>query len=198
MKKKILEVLLGLGTFVAFQAAGQQCQYVTLKSGNYPLQTNQVITLVGYDWYNRPTVTGGFPDGTQTTISPVTVENGTFGVTGSTTSPSYVSYYPGNYYTSTPLASQIFTGLTNISITPGPGGSTASATFKIETFSTGNVVSNYVQADAIVIPSSATGNVQIILESSPDLVNWTAANPGIYGSSAGTNRFFRVRAAVTP
>jgi hypothetical protein len=58
------------------------------------------------------------------------------------------------------------------------------------------VVSNYVPADAIVIPASATGNVQIILESSPDLVNWTAASPGTYGASAGTNRFFRVRASV--
>ena len=46
---------------------------------------------------------------------------------------------------------------------------------------------------AVVIPSDATGPVQIVLESSPDLVNWTAALPGTYGSSA-TNRFFRVRA----
>jgi hypothetical protein len=30
------------------------------------------------------------------------------------------------------------------------------------------------------------------------LVNWTAASPGTYGASAGTNRFFRVRAAVNP
>jgi hypothetical protein len=60
------------------------------------------------------------------------------------------------------------------------------------------VVSNYIPADAIVIPASVNGNVQIILESSPDLVNWTAASPGTYGASAGTNRFFRVRAAVSP
>ena len=57
-------------------------------------------------------------------------------------------------------------------------------------------VSNYIPADAIVIPASATGSVQIILESSPDLVNWTAASPGTYGASAGTNRFFRVRGAA--
>ncbi len=60
-----------------------------------------------------------------------------------------------------------------------------------------NVVSNYVPADAIVIPASTSGTAQIILESSPDLVNWTAANPGTYGASAGTNRFFRVRATTT-
>lgn len=46
---------------------------------------------------------------------------------------------------------------------------------------------------AVVIPTDATGPVDIVLESSPDLVNWTAALPGTYGASA-TNRFFRVRA----
>ena len=49
------------------------------------------------------------------------------------------------------------------------------ATLEIETPATANVISNYVPADAIVIPASANGNVQIIFESSPDLVNWTAA-----------------------
>lgn len=46
---------------------------------------------------------------------------------------------------------------------------------------------------AVVIPEDATGLVQIILESSTDLVNWTAANPGTYGAST-SKRFFRVRA----
>jgi hypothetical protein len=48
-------------------------------------------------------------------------------------------------------------------------------------------------SNAVVIPTNTAGNVQIILESSTDLVNWTAANPGSY-SSSGSNRFFRVRA----
>jgi len=46
---------------------------------------------------------------------------------------------------------------------------------------------------AVVIPTDATGPVNIILESSTDLVTWTAANPGTYGAST-TKRFFRVRA----
>ncbi|MEM9479762.1 MAG: hypothetical protein AAGA58_08930 [Verrucomicrobiota bacterium] len=46
---------------------------------------------------------------------------------------------------------------------------------------------------AVVIPSDATGNVEIKLESSIDMVNWTAALPGLYGASTD-NRFFRVRA----
>ena len=46
---------------------------------------------------------------------------------------------------------------------------------------------------AVVIPTDATGPVNVILESSTDLVTWTAANPGTYGAST-TKRFFRVRA----
>jgi hypothetical protein len=48
-------------------------------------------------------------------------------------------------------------------------------------------------ANAVVIPTDATGSVQIILESSTDLVTWTQANPGTYGAST-TKRFFRIRA----
>lgn len=48
---------------------------------------------------------------------------------------------------------------------------------------------------AVVIPEDASGPVEIILESSTDLVNWSAANPGTYGSSTG-RRFFRVRAVI--
>ena len=50
---------------------------------------------------------------------------------------------------------------------------------------------------AVVIPSDAAGPVEIKLESSEDMLNWDAALPGIYGSSA-TNRFFRVRAEHNP
>ena len=50
-------------------------------------------------------------------------------------------------------------------------------------------------ANTVVIPTSANGNVSIILESSTDLVNWTAALPGTYDSST-SKRFFRVRAST--
>jgi hypothetical protein len=50
-----------------------------------------------------------------------------------------------------------------------------------------------VPTSAVVIPSDATGPVNVILESSSDLVTWTQANPGTYGAST-TKRFFRVRA----
>jgi hypothetical protein len=47
---------------------------------------------------------------------------------------------------------------------------------------------------AVVIPCDTNGPVKIILESSTDLVNWTEALPGTYGTTA-SNRFFRVRAS---
>ncbi len=50
-----------------------------------------------------------------------------------------------------------------------------------------------VPSTAVVIPADSAGPVNIILESSVDLITWTAALPGTYGTST-TNRFFRVRA----
>ncbi len=50
---------------------------------------------------------------------------------------------------------------------------------------------------AVVIPADASGEVQIILESSTDLITWTAALPGSYSSST-TKRFFRIRAITQP
>lgn len=49
-------------------------------------------------------------------------------------------------------------------------------------------------SQTVVIPEDAGGDVEIILESSKDLVNWTAANPGTYNSETTDQRFFRVRA----
>jgi hypothetical protein len=48
----------------------------------------------------------------------------------------------------------------------------------------------------IVIPENASGPVQIILEQSADMINWTNANPGTYDAGEG-KRFFRLRAVVT-
>jgi len=164
----VLIIILGW----AFKGAAQPSQYVTLTlaSGNLPVQTNQIVSVVGYDWFQALGILGKFQDGTTIVLTPYS--------SGSANSAKQSSQIP-----------QIFTGLTNISV-GGNGG----ATFQITTPSNANVVSNYVPADAIVIPTSATGDVQIILESSTDLVNWTAASPGTYGASSATNRFFRVRA----
>jgi len=50
---------------------------------------------------------------------------------------------------------------------------------------------------AVVIPADSSGPVNIILESSVDLITWTPALPGTYGSTT-QKRFFRVRAEKQP
>jgi hypothetical protein len=52
-----------------------------------------------------------------------------------------------------------------------------------------------IPASSVLIPSDSSGPIEVILESSTDLVNWTGALPGTYGSSS-ENRFFRVRAVI--
>lgn len=52
---------------------------------------------------------------------------------------------------------------------------------------------SFTPNNAVVIPADAGGPVNIILESSVDLITWTAAQPGTYAAST-EKRFFRVRA----
>ncbi len=49
-----------------------------------------------------------------------------------------------------------------------------------------------VASQVVVIPENATAGADVILESSTDLTNWTAALPGSY-SPTTSNRFYRVR-----
>ena len=86
----------------------------------------------------------------------------------------------------------IFTGVTNIQVAIPPG--TSFPVFGVLTFTiTTPTAQSSIPANAVVIPTDATGPVQIVLESSSDLVNWTTSLPGIYGNTH-SNRFFRVRA----
>jgi hypothetical protein len=60
-----------LAVCCAFQVEGQTPYYVTIESGqNYALQTNQVVSLVGYDYSLRPQVFAALQDGTSVQISP--------------------------------------------------------------------------------------------------------------------------------
>ena len=52
---------------------------------------------------------------------------------------------------------------------------------------------SFTPSTAVVIPNDGGSPVTVILESSVDLVNWTPALPGTYGTTT-SNRFFRVRA----
>jgi hypothetical protein len=52
---------------------------------------------------------------------------------------------------------------------------------------------NPVSATSVVIPTSATGDVDVKMEQSADNVTWTECLPGTYNSST-VKRFFRLRA----
>jgi hypothetical protein len=172
MQIKILIALATLFLLTAFSTLGQTIQFVSLVNTNLTQGVSYPLqpnqAVSLVGTYGNPTVYAYTADGIRITLP----------------NPSTEPF-------------QIFSGLTNLTLNAGSG-YTLYANFQITTPPVATVVSNYVPADAIVIPASAAGNVQIILESSSDLVNWTAANPGTYGASAGTNRFFRVRAAVAP
>ena len=55
-----------------------------------------------------------------------------------------------------------------------------------------NAVPAVTPSNAVVIPNDAAGTFQVILESSTDMITWTAANPGTY-SGTTQQRFFRTR-----
>lgn len=74
-----------------------------------------------------------------------------------------------------------------------PGVATAILNYKL--YDQPSVTSPGTPSSSVVIPTNATGQVNIILESSTDLLTWTPAEPGSYGA-ATQNRFFRVRAAA--
>ena len=50
-----------------------------------------------------------------------------------------------------------------------------------------------VPSAAIVVPSNAVGDVDVLLEQSNDMITWTQCLPGTYNAST-QKRFFRVRA----
>jgi hypothetical protein len=55
-----------------------------------------------------------------------------------------------------------------------------------------NALPAVTPSNSVVIPNDAAGTFQVILESSTDLITWTAANPGTYSGST-PQRFFRTR-----
>ena len=56
-----------------------------------------------------------------------------------------------------------------------------------------NTSANIIPSAAVVVPSNATGDVDVLLEQSTDMITWTQCLPGTYNAST-QKRFFRVRA----
>ena len=67
--------------------------------------------------------------------------------------------------------------------------------FSLCTIELSNPGETFVPSNAGVIPADSGGPVNIILESSSNLINWYPSLPGTYGANY-TNRFFRVKAQL--
>jgi hypothetical protein len=86
-----------LALFICPSLNAQTPFVVTVEIGkSLSVQTNQVVSVVGYDYQNMVTITGTFADGNQVIMSPRVVSQ-------------------SQQLLSTP-ATQLFTGLTNISV----------------------------------------------------------------------------------
>src|ERR1035437_200675 len=111
-----------------FKGAAQTTQYVTLQSGgSFQVQTNQLVSVIGFDWYESQIVPyvnvhGQLSNGSVITLTPSLFPNTANNLSVSAQIP------------------QIATGLTSFSVS---GNSSGWATFKIETPCTATVVSNY-------------------------------------------------------
>jgi hypothetical protein len=83
------------------------------------------------------------------------------------------------------------------SIASQQGGTTNAYSYTVlrQVAATNSSTFQSIPSTAVVIPSDSGGPVNILLESSPDLINWYPSMPGQYGASY-TNRFFRVRAIL--
>jgi hypothetical protein len=96
----------------------------------------------------------------------------------------------GLYYTTTPATPPLaFVGPAAITLNNSYSPLIAICTIQTSPAS----AANFTPSSSVVIPNDGAGPVTIILESSTDLINWTPAEPGTYGTTT-SNRFFRVRA----
>lgn len=174
---------------IVFLAPATQAQTITLTATNgqpstYNFSTNQIITVNSFisttgSPYGENYAHLSFYDGRKISIAAYGFGlNQVWDSTGS--GLLSMAFAPGG---------AVFTGVTNILVTTGLTFEVIALTLTITT----PTVQSLIPANAVVIPSDATGPVQIVLESSSDLINWTSSLPGTYGNTY-SNRFFRVRA----
>jgi hypothetical protein len=181
--KPILTILLFIALLTSINANAQQAANTSLTATTLGNCQTQIVTLV---------VNNGFSRGYNFTSNQIVSITSFIG-------PSmYVNLYSTNNITtflslsnsfSLPIT---FTGLTSIGVGSGVG-TAGLVTLTILTPITNSVA--YTPANSVVIPTDAKGDVQIILQSSSDLVNWIPSLPGTYGSTY-SNRFFRVVAVA--
>ena len=133
-----------------------QTQIVTLNSFSankvsYALSPNQIVTITTmYGTYNNGQTTVGLTSSGGTNLEFKLIN----------------AAYP---------LPATFTGLTNISV-QSPATYSSYLTFTVLTPITNSAP--VTPANSVVIPSDAAGNVQILLESSSDMVNWIPSQAG--------------------
>jgi len=166
-------------------ATATHAQYVNITKENNG--TNSLIVPSGETWQ---LVTYSLNNPSRSTVplhsSTNATENNLVGIIYSTGGVIY-SMESSSASTAGTVAGSIFTGpvyLKYIELC-----SSYNLTFK--KLSSGNT--NAISATSVVIPTSATGDVDVKLEQSADNVTWTECLPGTYNSST-VKRFFRLRA----
>jgi hypothetical protein len=161
-----------------------QTKFVTIKVDSnasaphdYALNTNQIVTFLNCrNGTSLPATIKLWPSG------------GGGNYVGAGSYFSIPLTFTNTFHEFTSAAS--FSGLTNIEFVAQIG-LESTFTFQVVTPSS----QPNVPINSVVIPTDATGPVNVILESSADLVNWTSCLPGTYGNTY-SNRFFRVRAVA--
>jgi hypothetical protein len=147
---------------------------VLIHSGSIDVPSGSVIDIISaYQQYY------------ETPIAPVDVrvEN----LPGSNVTFSYFEL--GSFSHAQPLKNLVLAGPIRIRFDFNQPG--VLITYKITNATSG--LSAVGPSNTVVVPEDISGPISIILESSTDLINWTAAQPGQYGAST-TKRFFRIRA----
>jgi hypothetical protein len=176
-----IKTLLGLTIFLCLGllSQAQNCTNVTLVVGGPPgtnasfnIDTGQIAKVV-YVYGNARK----FP-----AILRITAAGNEFAL------PAYTT----NYFEDIKLP-VIVAGPASFSLTSQYNAGWGSAFCTIEVTSLNQ---SSMPSTAVVIPADSGWPVNIILESSADLINWYPSLPGTYGANY-TNRFFRVRAQLT-
>jgi hypothetical protein len=65
--------------------------------------------------------------------------------------------------------------------------------YEITNISPASASAQIIPSASVVVPANATGDVDVLLEQSTDMITWTQCLPGTYNAST-QKRFFRVRA----
>ena len=162
-----MKILLAIPLFAIAAAQSLFAQTTTL---TIPSNGTQSVTIPAGQVFSVLTWNRNNADGSY--ISFTATNGATIGLTPDQTTPQ----------------NTVIAGPRTVAVNAGQGN--LICTFKLSVDS--QTGAQNVASQAVVIPSNATANADIIFESSPDLVNWTAAVAGSYAPTTA-NRFFRVR-----